>query len=620
MGSVGKNKIALISVNNFKNNNFSIGSFKNSGGYWLYFGKDYLKFKNVELFLKDKFELIEISERLDKISDEIRDDYNNYIDDINRKNKDKFEWWFTPLSSRNIYISDVFQNICYLELVKDVCKEYCDNDLLIFVESYSTGMNIKKWAENEEDILIKLISRPYRGEFYCLFQAFFEIGKTIFKAFINYAFAKISKICSKNKGNKLDSFLEGKTALIDLFVYESNFGEGGSFSDRYFPGLETYLKKNNYNIIYHPSLAETKLNKSALYKKMRGNERFFIIGEDYLHISDYIKSLKLAVKAVTFSGNIPHFNGFDISFADKCENKWKCFDGIFKSILTYYKFLRLKSFIGNDTERIISWHENQLMDKALSMAVHEYFRNTEIIGVHHFIHYSNYLSLYPLDSEAESSMIPDVILTTGPFESDKLRKYLSLVPVTESAALRYLHLFNNDFNRIELSRDILVLLPYDRKDALEILMRIGEIVEELDLSSKVIVKCHPDYGKEILDPVFADKRYFGKIKFTDNKIEELIQSVAIVVSNASGSLVEAAVSGIPMILLAKFNALNLNPFNTNKYPNITVCYDQNSLKDSINKYLKYSFEEDKRSCEVGNNLMALFFTPESDEKMEIFVS
>ncbi|MBN2735037.1 MAG: hypothetical protein JXQ82_09305 [Methanomicrobiaceae archaeon] len=590
---------------------------KKSGG-WLYFGKDYRNLKRVELYLGCNFKLIEISKKLDEISGFLRGDYQNYIDKINKINKDSFEWWFTPLSSRNIYMSEVFQNICYLQLLKDLYEKHEEDIVLIVVESYSAGRIIEEWAR-ENEIPIKPVSRPYNGKIRTFARASYAIVKTTAKTLINCVFAVISGMKVGRK-NIISVFKDAKrTALIDVFIYESNFGEDGSFNDRYFPGLETFLKKDDCNVIYHPKFAETKLNKYRLYRKIRENERFFVIAEDYLRFSDYIRSLIMSVKAVTFSGKIPEFIDYDISFADECENKWKCFDGIFKSILIYHLFLRLESIIGDNIERIISWHENQLQDKALSLAIHESFKNTKIVGVHHLIHYSNYLSFYPVDSEAKASLIPDIILTTGVLESTKLRKYLSMVPVNESAALRYSSLFNTESRRTVLqSGDILLLLPYDRNDAFELLIRVGRILSSLDIVSNVLVKCHPDYGKEIFSGIFENFESSDKMIFTEKKPDELFNSVSVVISTASGSIVEAAVSGVPTILLSKSNALGLNPFDLVDYPFISVCYDSDSLVEAVLESLLYSAEEIDGFVFLGNKLKEQIFNPVNDETLKIF--
>lgn len=595
-----------------------IRDISDKSGYWLYLGPDYLNFKSVESVLSDKFEFIEISEKLDKISDFLREDYNNYIDSINRINKDSFEWWFTPLSSRNIYLSEIFQNICYLQLVKEIHREYPDNVLLIVIESYSTGMFIEKWA-NDIDISVKTFFQPYRGIFYYFNQAFLAIGKTVVKALVNYSFAKISRIRSAKNFKKEYPELGKKTALIDLFVYESNFGDDRSFNDRYFPGLESYLQSKNYNVIYHPTFAETKLNKYNLYRKMRENKRLFLIGGDYLHIFDYVRSLIMSVKIVKISGKIPCFKDYDIYFADKCENKWLCFDGIFMGILIYYLFLRLGNVMSENIERVICWHENQLQDKALSLAVHNSFSNTKVVGVQHLIHYSNYLSLFPLNSEAEASFIPDVILTTGSSESEKLKKYLTLVPVTDSAALRYSHLFNKKNMEHISKKDVIVLLPYDRNDAFEVIMRVGEIISDIWYSSDFIFKCHPDYGPEIFSGVFNEEEWFEKINFTDKKPDELMYSASVVISTASGSVIEAAVSGVPTILLAKYNALSLNPLDSVNCSLISICYDKGSLKALVEKYLKFSSDDRMNSVKNGDLLKIKFFTPVNENTMEIFL-
>ncbi|EHQ36872.1 hypothetical protein [Methanoplanus limicola] len=624
MGCEGKNRIILIYSTHFKLNKVQISYFSDNESYWLYFGRDYLKFKEYEFYFKDKFELIEISEKLDRISDRIRDDFNHYIDDVNRNNNDIFEWWFTPLSSRNIYLSEVFQNVCYLELVKEVCSNYPGKKIVIVVESYSTGVLIEKWAD-DENISVISISRPYRGKFYFLWQAFAEIGKSILKAFINFTFAKISKISFKSNSKKnknISSFLDGKTALIDLFVYESNFAEDGSFNDRYFPGLESYLKKNGYNVIYHPTLTETKLNKLNLYKKIRANDRFFIIKEDYLTIFDYLMSLNMAVKAVTFNEKLPYFRDIDISFADSCDNKWVCFDGIFKSILVYYLFLRLGDVSRGKIERIICWHENQLQDKALCLAVNNVSQVIKIIGVQHFIHFSNYLGLYPLDSEYESGLLPDIILTTGVRESIKVRKYLTHVPVKTSLALRYSYLFRIHNQNMPIPGSILLLLPGDKNDAFEILINVCDILDGLNGVLNVYLKSHPDHGKKII-LAFLDilnaKGMSGKFEFKEEKNEVLLKSAAVVISTASSSIVEAAVLGIPTILLAKYSALNLNPFEYSDLSFVSICYDSDEFRKSLNKYLRLSTKEREKLLIFGEDMKKKFFNPEDAEEMSYFI-
>ncbi|MDD4126411.1 MAG: hypothetical protein PHV39_01830 [Methanomicrobium sp.] len=595
-----------------------LGELSGKPGKWIYFGKNYINFKKIESALGDSLKAIEFSKELNDISDSLRDDYQNYINKTNRLNKDSFEWWFTPLSSRNIYISEVFQNICYLQLLKDLYEKNQENIVLIVVESYSLGRIIEKWAE-ENRIALKPVLRPYQGIAKVLVNSTLSLGKIVFKAGLNYSFAKI--LALKYGEKKIDSaFLnKRKTALIDLFVYESNFGEDGSFSDRFFPGLEEYLINNGFNVIYHPTLAETKLNKYGLYKKMRRNNRYFIIAEDFLHVSDYLISLIIAVKSVRFSGEIPIFKEYDLSFADKCENKWNYFDGIFKSILIYRLFLRLGSDIGNDVERVIAWHENQLQDKALCLAVHKSFKGTKIIGVQHFIHYSNYLSLYPLDSESESLLLPDTILTTGTFESEKLRKYLNAVPVYESAALRYSHLYNSRERRTIDEKEILVLLPYDKKDAYEILVKVADIIPFIDMSAKIIVKCHPDYNEDIFESILKNRNISEKIIFSDKNIGLLLHSAAVVISSASGSLIEAVVSGIPTILIGKSNSLSLNPMGSVSCSFMKISYESGELLKSLNMFLHLTEFEKNKFADIGNSMRSNFFTAVYDDKMKVFI-
>ena len=382
-------KITILFSDGKSNENKLSKYFSDENIRWTYLGPNYINFKRIDSYLSDHFKYIEISEKLDKISDKIRDQYQHYVDDLNNANKDTFEWWFTPISSRNPSMSGVFQNLCFLELIKEILSENSLSDTLVIVaENFSIGHAIEANADGLGVEVITLgknkRSLPNR-----IALGIWWTGKCLFKAGLNYGYAKLSAIRANKKPAQRYSEISGKTCMIDVFVYEKNFADDGEFADRYFPGLEQFLINNGYNVIYYPTFTETKLNKYNLYCKARANDRVFLIEQDFLKITDYFKSFKYALKSTKFRVNAPLFSEFDVAKIDDGDFKWDCFENIFKSYLQYYAFLRMSTTLGGRFERIISWHENQLQDKALCKVVHDTFKGCKILWSQAYIYYLN---------------------------------------------------------------------------------------------------------------------------------------------------------------------------------------------------------------------------------------
>lgn len=556
---------------------------------WTYLGPDYLNYLKIEKYVGNKLQYIEISEKLDEISNIIRDDFMSYVDSLNLSHKDSFEWWFTPLSSRNPSMSGTFQNVCFLELLKNLCTELNYKRLIVVAENYSIGHSIESHADYLTTKIF-CIGKPIRTPLQDISSGFFWIGKCLFKAGLNYVFAKLSAVNTQIKPNQSYSEISVNTCLIDVFVYEKNFVDEVNFSDRFLRDLEPFLIKTGYSVVYHPIFIETKLNKYSLYCKARANTRIFLIEQDFLNIADYFKSFKHALKSTTFRVKAPLFRGCDVANIDYGDFKWNCFEDIFKAYLQYYAFLRMSVLLSDKFERIISWHENHLHAKALCKAVHETFKGCKIVGSHAYIHFSNYLYTYPIDSEAIQGYTPDVILSLGNSEVQKIKKHLSKIECYSSASLRYSNQMNisicNNHPTTNTVKNILVFFPYIISDTIFLLTKIIEIDSVYGNKCNFILKCHPDYDINTLKSIFDFGNINAKIQITEKDIYSISSSTCInaVISMSSSIIVESASLGIPTIVMFNPNSLTNDPFEGESWINVIKCYTNSDLISALEKF------------------------------------
>ena len=613
-------KIILLFSDGKSNENKLSKYFSDENILWTYLGPNYINFKRIDSYLSDHFKYIEISEKLDKISDKIRDQYQHYVDDLNNANKDTFEWWFTPISSRNPSMSGVFQNLCFLELIKEILSENSLSDTLVIVaENFSIGHAI----EANADVLgveVITLGKNKRSLPNRIASGIWWTGKCLFKAGLNYGYAKLSAIRANKKPAQRYFEISGKTCMIDVFVYEKNFADDGGFADRYFPGLEPFLINNGYNVVYYPTFAETKLNKYKIYCKARANDRVFLIEQDFLKITDYFKSLKYTFKSTTFCVKAPQFRGFDVAKIDDGDFKWDCFENIFKSYLQYYAFLRMSTTLGGRFERIISWHENQLQDKALCKAVHHAFRECKIVGSHAYLPLKNIHNTWISITGYKNGFAPDIILSMCKHEYSN-EYYRGIFPVMKTPSFRNRSLFDhNKMNGIHTKKDkILVLLPISLNDSHELLSRFFSALNECAVNEEILVKCHPDYDvSTLLSYLKGTDLCNVKLKFTQLNINELISQVKLAISTESSSILDFAAAGIPSIFVSKNNSLSKNPLYLDSYSHYKICYDNNELIQCITQFTNGNYDPLKYESQ-GNLIKEKYFIPLIEEYLKEYI-
>ena len=56
------------------------------------------------------------TKKLNEIATDLKGEYTEFVDVYSRKYGSHHLWWALPFSSRNIYLDETFQNICYLHL------------------------------------------------------------------------------------------------------------------------------------------------------------------------------------------------------------------------------------------------------------------------------------------------------------------------------------------------------------------------------------------------------------------------------------------------------------------------------------------------------------------------
>jgi hypothetical protein len=587
---------------------------------FLYLGKDLLVKRDLEKKLGGQFTSIKIAKFLNEAANDIRKEHVKWIDQLNKLYGDNIFWWFGSISAKNMYNNNLFLFSCYLELLKILWNTEGLRFQLVFVESIGLLKAICQWASKQE-IDVEVIYLPSENYNYVI-----NIVTSLLK--LGYFYVSLLNRCinayfSKKKyGRKKVS--AKKVAIVNTYVLNSSLGNDGSFQDPYLPFLHEYLTHSGYQILIHPVLYGFHLNYRSIYRRMCQSKAHFIIPDDFLKVSDYLSALSYFLYAFRLRIQAPKFRDLDLTVLLK-EEQQKSLAEISSLLagLIYRLFLRLGQANLN-VELIISWYENQVNDKGLISGARQAFPTAKIIGAQIFFHCPNWINTLPSQSEVDYEMVPHVILETSDYQCKIVQSYANNISCQTAAALRYAHIFNEGSHTKKIcltkqSPAILVLLPHDVGECVDMLETIKGITNKLNEDVQMLIKCHQCVPSEQLMQEFGKRAWPPRYTIYAGSLPEALNIATMVIASNTSAMVEAAARGIPVICLGRQTVLNQNYLEGLVTNLITECFTENELEAAVNRYLKPSPAEREAYCQEGERIVKLFFTPVNEKTMQPFL-
>jgi hypothetical protein len=584
---------------------------------FLYLGVDFFKRNRLERQLGSRFSRLDITELHDRVAREIRAEHVEWIDQLNRKYGGEVEWWFNTIASRNIYLSNLFQYSCYLEILERLWNGAGAKPELIFVETPGLAAAVHKWAGRRGMEAQVISARSAKLDslsnyWAALLRYGYSAGNLLMRQLAAYASRKKwgTRACPA-----------GKLAIIDTFLHDSSVDESGVFHDAYFPYLYDYLEKNGYQVLVHPILYGFSFRYFSIYRRLRQSRTYFLIPEDYLGLADYLRVLTYPLRAWRRTIRAPAFRTFDLGDIIREEQAKRMGDNAsLLAGLVYRLFVRLGR-AGVRPRLIISWYENQLKDKAMVVAARQVFPEARIIGAQIFIYSSNLLFMFPIQSEVEAGVTPHVMLTMSEPLCRFVRTFSQDIPCRVAASLRYAYLFRERHEGLAVKKGatVLVLLPHDMPEAAEMLEILNQGLDRMPKGARWLIKCHPDYSALELKQVVGERNWPERFEIYQGTLVDAFRDAAVAISSNSSAIVEAAAMGIPVIFLGRQTALNQNVLEDVKGEFIREGFTTDELAAAVNKSLAIAPEADKRYKAFGEEILNRFFSPVTPETMRPFL-
>jgi len=338
--------------------------------------------------------------------------------------------------------------------------------------------------------------------------------------------------------------------IIDSFILVESTLSNTSYADKYFPGLVDILSKQGKNTYLFPCFDGkiSLLRKGTqLFRIIRNSTVKIITEYDLLKIPDFFSLVRFilfypfAVIRLSQQVDRSSYLGRLLSY----ELLGTLDQQIVFSHIRYLSGKRLASRFDGKI-KVVSWFENQVQQKNLYRGLRDATQNSSIYACRAYIASPALLNLFVAEAEVSSGVVPDKVLVNGPAyvrHSNNLEYRLGV-------SFRYKYLFDTTIDPLAHKTQCLLFLSYFYERNMEFVNLCAASI----LSNQVVkVRTHPadTRSSRLILPA-------AWVHDTSDK-GSLFNDVAIIITSESGIAVEAAASGVSVIVVANQSSFTCNP-------------------------------------------------------------
>ena len=546
---------------------------------------------------------------LNYISNNIKRDFNALSEELLNSTDKSIDWLVNSTTSRNPYWSDIYLNICYLALIKQLLRENKAIEKVIVPNSELKKVLIDYLKRNKINIKV-VSSQSLKKNIKNKIRPFYNFMENIYRFILMWV--------SRDKRRKESIPTDHKITLIDTFFLSSMF-KNGKYSDRYYNGVLEYLTDDEKKRVYFVPLILVKTGFKKIMRIAEKSDENFLFKEDYLKLSDYFFALvsPFRIRRINFSKF--KFKEFNIGPILQRDFRRHIFASAL-SILNYRFFRRLKE---NKVKLrlFVNWFENQPIDHGFNKGIKDFYPETYSIGYQGGIISTDYnFYMQPTKYENENGIIPKAIAVVGDGLKKQIKRFDSTLNVITAPAFRFKSVWDLvEAHKVSDKKIVLVVLPIAMKEGIEILKLVVSAVKIGKYDDiKFQIKSHPVLGVNKLKSKFGNLP--NNFEFIEGNFKDCVAKTTMVLGNASSTCMETLAIGIPVIIIGSQSGLTQNPIPENVNKDIwTICYTPEELSDAISHFLNISNEERDNLKKIGEEIRAMYFEPVTREGVRKFL-
>ena len=538
---------------------------------------------------------------IDKISNEIENNFHNFVEELFVKNKDNIDLLFSNIISRNNDENSIFYNLCLFQLSLKLNEE---GKLSKIITSRIEQTEILKQKIKN----INIITRKK------------NVLSNIYKIIKNIHYVLKLKSCQSIKRKEKVKKLK-KITLLEIFFIPKMFSNN-VYYDRYYGNLLDEIDdKEKENLIFFPIFFHKAIKKN--YIKLAEKKINLILQSDYLKFEDYIKSITYFLRIKKLNLKNLMFKGFNIENLVKSTiNADKLNQSTLIALLNYYCFKRMKEEKLN-LKLIIDWYENQIVDKGFNYGKNIFFpkiKSKGFLGLNSILEINK--NFIPSRFEIKRNLAPDEICLISPKYFETLKKERSDINFTLAPALRSVDLIKENFFLLPKNSNIgklkiLINFTASYLDNLEMIKLINECGVLQSKKIDLFIRPHQASDEKIFNKFLSKKI---KYQYSKTFFYEEMKNTDLLISRSSTACFESLIFGIPVLITRRKNSfLPTKMHKTFPYKLWFFSNDSYELEKNINRIMVDKAKYIVKSSEERKKLLSEYFYPTIKENILSFL-
>lgn len=548
---------------------------------------------------------VKIGAELQAVANTLRRPYLTLIADFGKQFA-SVAWWASSISERNTNGSDLFLHCCYLGVVdryvasgKSVCI-VCDSRTLraaIAERARQRGYRVQGFATG------------FPGLRDTAARAAAVLGRNVMTVLLRWVAVRLIGGGPHRTGPASE-----REVLLRTWVDPESINRSGSLRDRYLPGLAEFYASRGIASATILVIFENLRTYVAMVRRLRGG-RDYLLPEAFLHLSDLMFPVALWLRRRRFAFRPAVLCGLDVSRLFEAANRTEPMS-VLASL--HYPLMRRLAERGFRPRAFVLPFENMIVDKMTVLGVRRYMPGTRVYGFCHNPIKRNVLPWYTDAHERDIAPLPDKIICNGPrYREILIREHYPPERVVVGAALRYAYLHGGSRSPAQPGRSaaggavVLLVLTTKRDGTLEVIEKFLAAVRGWD-TIEVLVKPHP-FARGLAGRVTAGLG--DRARVVTGTMAEALAACDVVVSTASGAVLEAVLAGKPVIRVSPEAQLDMDPlawFDGFPRPVGTAEELLQRLEEALSP-------RSEAAVDAAHNGLESYFAPPTAEHMAAFL-
>ena len=399
--------------------------------------------------------------------------------------------------------------------------------------------------------------------------------------------AKFAQNLSGLPNAKELKFCREPVTLVDIFVLAQCVLDQKKFTDPYFPGLYEALAQKGQSVFILARFYGTRSPRSLkkVFDILKKHNLPVITEYELLTFSDWLELLKFAfafpLQTLELERNLEKEARLERAAPSTAEKfPAEAVEHVRAALLTCLAqnymsgesrrlaAKRLAALLPENS-KIISWYENQVIDKCFYRGLHEAGASAKTYAAQLLTWPDTLLNNHADPSDALHRAAPDVVLVNGSYflpslppdapgaasqpteapGSKPYRPYPNGPEYRIGPALRYRDLFDG-LIKPDPTKPVLLLLSYHPEES-ERILSLGKKLA--DKGVPLAIKFHPATKEQ----TYGDLLNFAYTKIS-GPLKTALQETSLVMGSGSGSLAEAVALGVPVIAVQNIAGITFN--------------------------------------------------------------